>query len=115
MTTGKIATWLEIVAAAHWRDKRVDLRVHPLTQPATASPQKGGGSSYYGITVDGRWLYSNDGRLTVLKGLKAVARFTHLIKVPTYETGEPAQVDVDCSETADCIAVDRNRSLQGSA
>lgn len=112
-TTGKVATWLEIAAAAHWRDKRPSLRVHSLVQAANEVSQTLRRQGYYGITVDGRWLYSNNGRLTVLKGMKAVERFTDLIKVPTYESGEPTQVDVDCLKNSHCIAVDRNLALHG--
>lgn len=113
--SGKIATWLEVAAAAHSRDKRVSLRVHPLVQAADETPRKRMDKAYYGITVDGRWLHSSNGRLTVLRGLTAVDRFTHLIKMPAYESGEPAQIDVDCGETSHCIAVDRNKALHGCA
>lgn len=113
--SGKIATWLEVAAAAHSRDKRVSLRVHPLVQAADETPRKRRDKAYYGITVDGRWLHSSNGRLTVLRGLTAVDRFTHLIKMPAYESGEPVQIDVDCGKTSHCIAVDRNRALHGCA
>jgi hypothetical protein len=112
-STGKVATWLEVAAAAHWRDERMNLRIHPLVQPADEVPPTRKRQPYYGITVDGRWLYSSNGRLTVLKSMKAVKRFADLIKVPVYESGEPAQIDVDCGKTSHCIAVDRNLALHG--
>jgi hypothetical protein len=112
-TTGKVATWLEVAAAPHWRDERVSLRVHPLVQAADEIPPTRKRLAYYGITVDGRWLYSSNGRLTVLKGMKAVERFADLIKVPSYESGEPAQIEVDCGKTSHCIAVGRNLALHG--
>lgn len=112
-TIGKVATWLEVAAAVYSRDKRVSLRVHPLVQAADEIPHKRRDKRYFGITVDGRWLFSNNGRLTVLRGLKTVERFADLIKVPAYESGEPAQIDVDCGKTSHCISVDRNRALHG--
>ncbi|HRM68543.1 MAG TPA: hypothetical protein PLO71_03860 [Thauera phenylacetica] len=112
-TSGKVATWLEVATAAHARDKHVSVRVHPLTQAAGEVPSKRRDKAYYGITVDGRWLHSNNGRLTVLRGLKAVERFADLIKAPAYEPGEPVQIDVDCGKTSHCITVGKNRALQG--
>lgn len=112
-TTEKVATWLEVAAAAHWRNERMSLRVHPLVLPADEVPPTRKRQPYCGITVDGRWLYSSHGRLTVLKGMKAVKRFADLIKLPVYESGEPAQIDVDCAKNSHCIAVDRSLALHG--
>ncbi len=112
---GKAATWLEVAAAPHSRDKSVDLRVHPLLHAAREITEKDGHKRCYAISVDGRWLYSNDGRLTALKGMKAVDRFMRLINASCYESGEPAQIDVDCGKTAHCMAADRNEALRGCA
>lgn len=114
--TGKVATWLEVAAAPHARDTSVRLRVHPLVPGVDEIPQKPGSDQCcYAISVDGRWLYSNDGRLTVLKGMKAVDRFMRLIDMSYYESGEPAQIDVNCGKTAHCMATGRNESLRGCA
>jgi hypothetical protein len=113
--TGKVAMWLEAAAAPHSRDRSVRLRVHPLLPGADELPPQPRHKRCYAISVDGRWLYSNDGRLTVLKGMKAVDRFMRLINMSYYESGEPAQIDVNCGKTAHCMATGRNESLRGCA
>lgn len=111
-STGTVATWLEAAAAPHSPDQRVRLRVHPLLQEAEQILQKPVAQCCYAISVDGRWLHANDGRLTVLRGLKAVDRFMRLINMSSYEHGEPAQIEVDCGKTAYCIAAGRKARLR---
>lgn len=113
--TGRVATWLEVAAAAYSKHERISLYVHPLMQANDRIPAKRRGQSSYGITLEGRWLHSGNGRLTVFKGRKAVARFMRLIRVSWYQSGEPARIDVDCGKTAHCLATDRNRALHGCA
>lgn len=112
---GKVATWLELAAAPHSRDKTVILRVHPLVYAAEGKLKKPGGNCCYAVSVDGRWVCFNDGRLTVLKGQKAVDRFMHLINMPHYESGDPAQIEIECGKTAYCIAAGSNQALRGCA
>jgi len=110
--TGKVATWLELAAAPHSRNRSISLRVHALLQETQGRPQKGRDQCFYAVSVDGRWLYSGDGRLTVLKGVEAVDRFMHLINISSYESGEFAQIEFDCGKTAHCIAASRKAGLQ---
>lgn len=112
---GKVATWLEVAAAAYSTHERVSLRVHPLRQVDDGIRPKRKSQSSYGITIEGRWLHSGNGRLTVFKGRKAVARFMRLTRVSSYEAGEPARIDVVCGKTAHCLATDRNMALYGCA
>lgn len=113
--TGRVATWLDVAAAAHSHDARITLCVHPLLQADNEIPPKRRNQCPYGITFMGRWLHSSNGRLTVLKGRDAVDRFIRLIGISFYESGQPAQLDVDCGKTSHCLAVGRNRSLQACA
>lgn len=110
-TTGKVATWLELAAVPHAQDRRISLRVHPLLHDAEQRPQNCKEKCCYAVSVDGRWLHAGDGRLTVLKGMEAVDRFMCLIKMPTFESGEPAKFEVDCGKTAYCLAAGRNSAL----
>lgn len=110
--TRKMATWLEMVAAPHLHDENVRLRIHPVQEcnkNHKASPQ------CYAISMDGRWLYSNDGSLTVLRGRNAVDRFMQLVRMPRYEHGEPAALKIDCGRNAHCIAIGPDQSLHGCA
>lgn len=111
--TGKVATWLELAAAPHSRDKCLNLRVHPLLPVAAPATRNGKEKCCYAISVDGRWLHAGDGRLTVLKGMEAVDRFMGLVKMPAFEPGDPAEFELDCVNTAYCMAASRRAGLQG--
>ncbi len=111
--TGKVATWLEMVAAPHSHDRNVKLRVHPVQEPEEHGD--GPRDQCYAISVDGRWLHSGQGCLTVLQGPKAVERFMRLINMPRYEHGEPATFKVDCGKNTHCIAIGPDQSLYGCA
>ena len=106
---GRVATWLEMVAAAtRQQDQTPKVRLHPVAgsdQPTRPEQQ------CYAVSVDGRWLCSNNGRLTVLRGELAVDRFMSLLRNIPYETGEPAEFVIDCSTSAHCIAIGRDKSL----
>jgi hypothetical protein len=110
--TGKMATWLEAAAAPYSGDTNIRLRAHPLLHEAEEAQRQCGNQCCYAISIDGRWLHANDGRLTILKGLHTVDRFMNLIRVSDYETGEPARIQVDCGKTAFCLAADPNKVLR---
>lgn len=109
---GKVATWLEMVAAPHKKnDENMTLLLHAVEgrEGKVVSPDK----QCYVITVNGRWLCSSNGQITVLQGLNAAERFMRLIKLPTFEYGEPAEFDIDCNKGAHCIAIGRDKTLHG--
>lgn len=112
-TTGKVATWLELATVPHSRDKRVSVQVHPLLPDSGGKPRRCQEECCYTISVDGRWLHAGDGRLTVLKGMEAVDRFMRLVRLPVFEPGEPAAIEVDCSKTAYCMTTGRRSRLHG--
>lgn len=109
--TAKVATWLEMVVAPHTHDQHVKLRVHPIRECKENRGQAG--DQCYAISIDGRWLYSNDGSLTVLQGIDAVDRFMRLVRMPSFEHGEPAALKIDCGRNAHCIAIGPDQSLHG--
>ena len=111
-TTGKVATWLELAAVPHSGDRRVSLQVHPLLSDPGGRPRRCQEECCYAISVDGRWLHAGDGRLTVLKGMDAVDRFMRLVRLPAFEPGEPAAIEVDCGKTAYCMAAGRKSELR---
>ncbi len=91
---------------------KVRLCVHPL-QDADESPRTHQDQCYV-VSVGGRWLFANDGRLTILKGIKAVRSFIRLINMSCYESGEPAQIKSDCGKGAYRIAVGPHQPPDGS-
>lgn len=108
---GKIATWLDTVAATHFHHAPVEARLHPISgsqQLGDADPEL----QCYAISVDGRWLCSSNGRITILKGLKSARRFLDLLDLSGYQNGEPAQFEIDCTTSAHCMAFDKRRGLR---
>jgi len=114
-TTAKVSTWLELATVPHSKDRRVTLCVHPLQGNATGVPKTCKEKCCYAISVDGRWLHASDGRLTILSGMEAVDRFMCMIKLPTFEPGEPLQIEADCGKTAYCIAACPDAGLRDCA
>lgn len=106
---GKVATWLEMVATPHLHRKNLNLKLHPVEETARADAE----DRCYAISVDGRWLCSNNGSLTVLQGMEAAKRFMRLIRNESFESGEPMPFAIDCSKNAHCIALGRDKRLRG--
>ncbi len=107
---GKVATWLGTVAATQFHRTPVEARLHPISseQFGDTNPDQ----QCYAISVDGKWLCSSNGRITVLRGLKSARRFLELLNLTRYQKGEPAQFEIDCSTSAHCMAFDKRRGLR---
>lgn len=86
-TKGRNATWLELAVAPLWRLGQVRIRLHRLT---------GGCDNCLGITVDGRWLCANDGRLTIFGCRDAARRFLELLRIDKVEDGASADLPPVC-------------------
>ncbi|WP_374484759.1 hypothetical protein [Zoogloea sp.] len=86
------ATWLELAAARLSLLGQGRIRLHALTG--------GGCHSCLGITLNGRWLCANDGRLTIFDCREAARRFLELLRIDKVEDGDtaalPSGSDVQC-------------------
>lgn len=107
---GKVATWLEMAIAPHWRKTQATFRLHPIRSSHQACERCS--ETCYAVSVDGRWLCSNNGRLTVLNGLDTAERFMQLIKHDSYAPGEPTEFDFDCRSSGHCISMGRDQTLR---
>ena len=107
---GKVATWLDTVAATHFHHAPVEARLHPVLDGQAEAPDAE--HQCYAISVDGRWLCSSNGRITVLRGLKSARRFLELLKLKGYQNGEPAKFAIDCATSAHCMSLDKRRGLR---
>lgn len=85
------ATWLELAAARLSLLGQVRIRLHALT---------GGCHNCLGITLNGRWLCANDGRLTIFDCREAARRFLELLRIDKVEDGDavalPSESGVQC-------------------
>jgi hypothetical protein len=100
--TGRVATWLELAVAPEWRRQNCSVRLHAIGG-------KSGGC--YALSMDGRWLCSSDGRLTVFKGLDSALRFLSIVRVEDFEPGEPTSIAVHCNGQHHCLCVGRDDCL----
>lgn len=100
----RIVTWLELAVAPHWHHSESVFRLHPVGKRSNEDEQ------YYAVSLNGRWLCSSNGRLTVLRGLATAEYFMRLINMPAYETGEPAEFEIEHGN-AHCLAVSGERGL----
>lgn len=107
---GKVATWLDTVAATHFHHAPVHACLHPIAGEHANTGRAN--QPCYAISVNGKWLCSSNGRITVLRDLKSAQRFLELLNLPIYENGEPARFEVDCTNSAHCMAFDKRGGLK---
>ncbi|NTV10385.1 MAG: hypothetical protein HGA47_06370 [Zoogloea sp.] len=91
---GGSATWLELAVAPVWRLRRAQIRVH-----AIEGHTRGG----HTITLDGRWLCANDGRLTVFDSENAAIRFLELMHVEHVEVSDAVEVPAAFRARTQCL------------
>lgn len=106
---GRNATWLELAVAPLWRLGQTKVRIHTLS---------GGRECCMGITVDGRWLCANDGRLTVFGCKDSAIRFLELLRIDQVEDGEPSNLPATCGcEGVQCLRLGSRglRSCDGAS
>jgi hypothetical protein len=96
---GRYSTWLELAVAPRWRLDRVQVQLHPL---------QGGRDHCLGITVDGRWLCANDGRLTVFGTRDSALRFLSLLHIEGVGEGDASDLLARCGcHSAQCLRLGR--------
>lgn len=104
---GRVTTWLDTIVATRIRQSPVKATVHPLGQT-----DRKGTEPCFAVSINGRWLCSTNGRVTVLHGRKAAERFIGLLGISECRTGDPIKLEVDCSSTAHCMGLDRRLTLR---
>ena len=100
---GRVATWLELAVAPEWRRQHCRVRVHALGGR--------GSGGCYALSMDGRWLCTGDGRLTVFKGIDAALRFLKVVRVEDFEPGDAPEGGTVCDGQHHCLCVGRDGEL----
>lgn len=78
----RFISWLELAASAmkHLGLEGIStVTLHPM--PVNDS------HTWLGVTMNGRWLRGNDGRLTVFDSEESASRFLHLLKLERFSYG----------------------------
>lgn len=94
-----MATWLELTLCSLRHEQPVIYRIHELKSDYDTPA----GSPSFAISLNGRWLCSTNGRLTVFRGREAAEHFMSLLNVSCLEAGEPLQSWSSHICDADCV------------
>ena len=101
----KVATWLELAIAPHWRRDKADVRLHPIDHGE-------GLATWFALSVDGRLLHACSGKLTLLKGIETVERFLFMIGLQSHQLGDQLLAEELDLESACCLFIERNQQLK---
>ena len=93
--TERIAGWLDVAAAHSWHADECKVRIHPVCVNSCTC---------HAISLDGRWVCSSDGSLTVFRPRDAAERFLELAHCDGYETGDAAELSAGCSVRTQCVS-----------
>lgn len=99
---GKVATWMDLAAGRWQGGGDSEVRIHPV------GSEEG---RCFALSVDGRWLYAGNGRLTLFHGLGSAVRFLRTAEVEDFQAGEPAALERVCAGPAHCLTVHGKRGL----
>ncbi len=95
----RVATWLDLAAMPHWWPNPRRLRLHAVG---------GRRNGCFAVSVDGRWLHTSDGELTVFHGLETAVRFLKAARIEAFEPGEAPPEPVRCDGRHFGLGVGRN-------
>ncbi len=102
--TERIAGWLDVAAAHSWHADECKVQIHPVCIK---------NCTCHAISLDGRWVCSGDGSLTVFRTMDAATHFLDLAHVDAYELGEAAELSAGLSVRTQCVSF-RPRSGLGA-
>jgi len=100
-STEQRASWLDIAAAPIWQTTPPRICIH------TVCLQK---SRCHAISLDGRWICSTDGSLSVFETRRSAEHFLELAHVVSFEDGEDAELAPGCRHTQ-CISFKERAGL----
>jgi len=96
------ASWLDIAAAPIWQTRRPRVCIHAMCVHEQAC---------HAISLDGRWICSTDGRLSIFETHKSAEHFLALAHVDDYEDGEAAELAPGCDCGTHCISFNGHKGL----
>ncbi|WP_227814504.1 hypothetical protein [Nitrogeniibacter aestuarii] len=96
------ASWLDIAAAPIWKTTRPRICIHAMCVH---------NSTCHAISLDGRWICSTDGSLSVFETRRSAEHFLELAHVETFEEGEDAELAPGCDCHTHCISFRERQGL----
>ena len=101
--TERIAGWLDVAAAPIWGGAAAKVCIHPVCLH---------NCTCHAISLNGRWVCSSDGSLTIFQSHESAEHFLALAHVDHYERGESAELAEDSGVRTQCVAFRPRSGLQ---
>ena len=96
------ASWLDIAAAPIWQGHKAKVCIHPVCLHDC---------NCHAISLNGKWICSTDGSLSVFQNRASAEHFLELAHVSSFEEGEAAELAPDCDHHTQCIAFRQRTGL----
>ncbi|MFV0664262.1 hypothetical protein [Denitromonas sp.] len=101
-STDRMAGWLEVAASPLWSSDRATLRIHPVCMHHCTC---------HAISLNGRWVCSSDGSLTIFHSRESAEHFLELAHIDHYELGEPAEISDAMPLKTQCVSFRPRKGL----
>ncbi|TVO53966.1 hypothetical protein [Denitromonas halophila] len=101
-STDRMAGWLEVVAAPIWSGVPSTIRIHPVCMHHCTC---------HAISLNGRWVCSSDGSLTIFHSRQSAEHFLELAHIDHYESGEEAELGNDVALKTQCVSFRPRKGL----
>lgn len=102
-STDQRASWLDIVAAPIWQRQGTRVCIHAVCLDDCTC---------HAISLNGRWICSTDGSLSVFQTRQSAEHFLELAHIDAFEEGEVAELAPACNGHTHCISFQDKRGLR---
>jgi len=89
------AGWLDVAAAPIWQGRKARVCIHAVCLHDCTC---------HAISLNGRWVCSTDGSLSVFQTRESAEHFLELAHVSAFEEGESAELSPSCDGHTHCIS-----------
>jgi hypothetical protein len=94
--------WLDVAAAPIWPGRQARVCIHSLCLHD---------GTCHAISLDGRWVCSTDGSLSIFQTRESAEHFLELAHINRFEDGEAAELAPGCVYRTQCISFNRRAGL----
>ncbi|QID17896.1 hypothetical protein G3580_09740 [Nitrogeniibacter mangrovi] len=101
-STEQRAGWLDIAAAPIWQGRQAKVCIHAVCLHDCTC---------HAISLNGRWVCSTDGSLSIFQTHESAEHFLELAHVSCYEDGEAAELAPECDAHMQCISFQQKSGL----
>ncbi|MBT0960355.1 hypothetical protein [Denitromonas iodatirespirans] len=99
----RMAGWLDVAAAPLWSAAVATIRIHPICMHHCTC---------HAISLNGRWVCSSDGSLTIFHSRQSAEHFLELAHIDHYEDGDPAEISASFPLKTQCVSFRPQKGLE---